>query len=108
LLVFSLLENRSPLTLLHRKILPRSESTSKSAVFGFRTNLIIKWNVKPSINAEMFFDYVQIVFRLNLPELQRLGEFAEEIAVLLMDVRRSRITSVVMSSLLSPKPECAS
>jgi hypothetical protein len=58
--------------------------------------LITKSNAKPYINAEIFLDYVQTVFLLGLAELWRLDEFAEEIAVLLMDNCPSHITCAVL------------
>jgi uncharacterized protein (DUF488 family) len=44
----------------------------------------MKSNAKPCINAEMFFEYVQTLFLLNIAELRRLDEldeFAEEMPV---------------------------
>jgi hypothetical protein len=62
----------------------------------FGTDLIMKLNAKPYINADIFFDYVQTVFLSNLAELRRLDTFAEEMAVLLMDNCPSHITRDVM------------
>jgi hypothetical protein len=45
------------------------------------TDLIIKSNAKPDINAEIFLDDVQTVFLPDLGELRGLDEFAEEMAV---------------------------
>jgi hypothetical protein len=36
---------------------------------------------KPSINAEIFLDYVQTVFLPHVAELRRLEEFGEEMIV---------------------------
>jgi hypothetical protein len=101
-LVFPLLENRSPLTLLHPKILSRSEGNAKSTVFGLEWNgtaLIMTSNAKPEINAEIFLDSVQIVFLPILAELRRLDEFAKEITVLLMDNCPSHIANDVIALL---------
>jgi hypothetical protein len=62
-------------------------------------DLIMKSNATPTINAEVFLDYVQTVFQLNVAALRRLDEsdeFAEEMAVLLMENCLSDITRVVM------------
>jgi hypothetical protein len=59
----------------------------------------MKSSAKPYISAKLFLDYVQTVFRPNLAELRRLDEldeFAEEMALSLMDHCLSCITSVVM------------
>jgi hypothetical protein len=45
-----------------------------------------------SFDSEIFLGYVQTVFRRHPAELRRLDEFAEEIAVLLMDNCPSHIT----------------
>jgi hypothetical protein len=60
------------------------------------TDLIMKSNANPYINAEIFFDYVQAVFLPNLAELRRLDEFAEETAVLLMDNPSSHVLCVMV------------
>jgi hypothetical protein len=60
------------------------------------TDLVMKSNAKPNINAEMFLDDVQTVFLPNRAELRRLDECAEEMVVLLMDNGPSHITCVVM------------
>jgi hypothetical protein len=62
----------------------------------FGTDLIMKSNAKPYVSAGIFLDHVQTVFLPNLAELRRLDEFAEEMAVLLMDNCRSHITCIVM------------
>jgi hypothetical protein len=51
---------------------------------------------KACVIAEIFFDSVQIVFRLDFAEHQKLDEFAKEMAVLLMDNCPSLIVSDVM------------
>jgi hypothetical protein len=38
----------------------------------------MKLNAKPYINAEIFLDYVQTLFLLNIAELRRLDDVAEE------------------------------
>jgi hypothetical protein len=70
--------------------------------------MIMKSNAKPYINAEIFLDSVQTVFRPRLAELRRLDEFAEEMAVLLYDYCPSDITTDVMRLLFLPRHECAS
>jgi hypothetical protein len=59
----------------------------------------MKSDAKPCINADIFFYYVQTVFLPHLAELRRLYEFAEEMAVLLMDNCPSDITSDVIAFL---------
>jgi hypothetical protein len=56
----------------------------------------MKSSAKPYINAEMFLDYIQTVFLLHLAEPRKLDEFAEGMAVLLMDSCPSHITCVMM------------
>jgi hypothetical protein len=86
------LENCSPLTLLHRKILPRSESTSQSL-------LINKSNGKPFINAEIFLYSIRTVFFGNLAELCTLDEVTEEKALLLMENWTSHLINDVIGFL---------
>jgi hypothetical protein len=74
----------------------------------FGTDLIMKSNAKPYINAEIFVDYVLTVLIPNLAEPRRLDEFAEEMTVFSMDHCPSHIRSPVMRSLFSPRHECAS
>jgi hypothetical protein len=87
---------------------PSDREQLKKHDVRFRTDLIMKSNAKRYISAEIFLDYVQTVFLSNLAELRRLDEFAEEMAVLLMDNCPSHISCVVMGSLFSPRHECAS
>jgi hypothetical protein len=75
---------------------PSAREQFKKHDVRFGTGLIMTSNVKPYINAEIFLDDVQTVFRPNLAELRRLDEFAEEMAVSLMDTFPSRITRIVM------------
>jgi hypothetical protein len=82
-------------------ILPSQDSPSvreqlKKHDVLFGTDLIMKLNAKPYINAEIFLDYFRTVFRPNLAELRRLDEFAEEMPVFLTDYCPSHITCVVM------------
>jgi hypothetical protein len=82
-------------------ILPSQDSPSvreqlKKHGVRFGTDLIMKSNAKPYVSAEIFLDSIQTVFLPNLAELWRLDEFAEEIAVFLMDRCSSHITCVVM------------
>jgi hypothetical protein len=63
----------------------------------------MKSNAKPSINSEIFLDYVQTVFLPYLAELRPLDEFAEEMEVLLMDNCPSHITSDVITLLIETR-----
>jgi hypothetical protein len=74
----------------------------------FGTDFVLRSNPSPSINAEIFFDYIRTVFLPNLGELRTLDAFTEETGVLLMDNRPSHVMSLMISSVLSPKHECAS
>jgi hypothetical protein len=60
---------------------------------GFGTDLVLKSNLKPYINAEIFHDDIKTTLLANLVELRGLAEFAEEMTVLLMDDWSGRITS---------------
>jgi hypothetical protein len=53
----------------------------------FWVDFVLKSNNKPSINAEIFLDYIQTIFLVlpTLVELRTLDEFGEEIGVSLMD-----------------------
>jgi hypothetical protein len=62
----------------------------------FGTDLIMKSDAKPYIDAEIFLDYVQTAFRPLLAGLRRLDEVAEEMVVLLIDDCPSDITSDMM------------
>jgi cobalamin biosynthesis Co2+ chelatase CbiK len=62
----------------------------------FGTDLIMKSNGKPSINADIFLDYVQTVFLSNLAGLRGLDGFPEEMPVSLMENCPGHITCVVM------------
>jgi hypothetical protein len=62
----------------------------------FGTDLMMKSNAKPDINAEIFVDYVWTVLLPNPGELRRLNEFAEEMVVLLTDNYPSHIACAVM------------
>jgi hypothetical protein len=62
----------------------------------FGTNLIMKSNAKPDINAEISFDDLQAIFLLNLAEFRGSDEFSEEMSVSLMENCPSHITCVVM------------
>jgi hypothetical protein len=44
----------------------------------FGTDFVLRSSPKPSINAEIFLDYIRTVFLPNLAELRRLDAFAEE------------------------------
>jgi hypothetical protein len=59
----------------------------------FRTDFVLRSNPSPSINAEIFLDYILTVFFPNLVELRTLDGFAEETGVLLMDNCPSQIMS---------------
>jgi hypothetical protein len=74
----------------------------------FGTDLVLRSNPGPYINAEIFLDYIRTVFLLNLAELWTLDAFTEETRVLLMDNCPSYVTSLIISSVFSPRHECAS
>jgi hypothetical protein len=74
----------------------------------FGTDFVLRSNSKPYINAEIFLDYIRTVFLLNLAELRTLDGFAEETGVLLMDHCLSHFVSLMISSVFSPRHECAS
>jgi hypothetical protein len=90
-----LLENRSPLTLLRGKILPRSESSSKAG-WSVRSGFDHKVECEAVHQCRNLFDCIQTAFRPNLAELRRLDEFAEGMAVSLMDNCPGQITDDVM------------
>jgi hypothetical protein len=72
------------------------------------TDFVLRSNPKPYINTEIFLGYIRTVFLPNLAELRRLDGFAEETGVLLMDNCPSHVMSLMISSVLSPRHECAS
>jgi hypothetical protein len=74
----------------------------------FSTDFIMRSNPKPYINPKIFLDYIRTVFLPNLAELWNLDGFAEETGVLLMDNCPSPVMSQMISSVFSPKHECAS
>jgi hypothetical protein len=63
----------------------------------FGTDLVMKSNAQPHINAEIFLEYVQTVLLSNRAKLRRMDGFAEEMAVLLMDNGLSHISSDVIA-----------
>jgi hypothetical protein len=65
----------------------------------FGKDLIMKSSAKPQINAEISLDCVRTVLRANLAELRRLDEFAEELALFLMDNCPIHITNDIMALL---------
>jgi hypothetical protein len=65
-------------------------------------------NHKPSINAEIFLDYIRTAFWPNLAELRTLDAFTEETGVLVMDNCQSHVMQLMISSIFSPRHECAS
>jgi hypothetical protein len=75
----------------------REQLTKQGVRFG--TDLIMKSNAKSCIKEKIFLDHVQTVFLPNLADLRRLDEFAEEMAVFLMDHCPSHITSDVIALL---------
>jgi hypothetical protein len=56
----------------------------------------MKSNAKPEIKAEIFRDCIRTVFLPHLAELRLLDDFAEEIALLLMENCSRHIASLVM------------
>jgi hypothetical protein len=74
----------------------------------FSTDFVSRSNSKPHINAEIFLDYIRTVLLPNLAELRTLDGFAEETGVLLMNNCPNHVMSLIMSSVFSPRHECAS
>jgi ATP-dependent helicase YprA (DUF1998 family) len=62
----------------------------------FSTDFVLRWNPKPYIKAEIFFDYIRTVFLPNLAELRTLDAFTEETGVLLMDTCPSHVTDDII------------
>jgi hypothetical protein len=93
--VFTAAESFTPSILPLQDSLSVREQLNKHDV-RFETDLIMKSNAKPYINAEIFLDDVQTVFLPNLAEPRRLDEFAGEMAVLLMNNCAGDITCIVI------------
>jgi hypothetical protein len=74
------------------------EQLKKSGV-RFGTDFILKQRSKPYINAEIFMEYIRLVFLPNLNELRSLDQFADEDAVLLMDNCPSHVKEDVLDLL---------
>jgi hypothetical protein len=78
---------------------PSVREQFKSTVFDSKwngTDLIMKSNVKPSVNPEICLDDGQTVFRPHLAEFWKSDEFAAEMSLLWMDNCPSHITCAVM------------
>jgi hypothetical protein len=59
--------------------------TTANRGIPFDSDFILKSRAKPRANAEIFAEYIPIVFLPNLNELQTFGESADEEAIFLMD-----------------------
>jgi hypothetical protein len=59
----------------------------------------LKHRAKPYVNAEIFAEYIRMVFIPNLNELRNLEQFADEDAVLLMDNCPSHVGDVILNLL---------
>jgi hypothetical protein len=86
---------------------PIQEQLKKHGV-RFGTDFVSRSNPKPCINAESFRDSIRTVFFGNLAELRTLDGFAEETGVLWMDNCSNHAMSLMISSVFSPRHECAS
>jgi hypothetical protein len=74
----------------------------------FSTDFVLRSNPSPYINAEIFLDYIPTVFLTNLAELRTFDAFTKETGVLLMVNCPSRVMSLIISSVFSPRHECPS
>jgi hypothetical protein len=63
------------------------------------SDLVMKSNARPCINAEIVLHSIWILFVFNLAEIRALDEVAGEMAVSLMQNWSSRITSHVVGLL---------
>jgi hypothetical protein len=91
-------ESLTPYIVTSQDSAPVRKQLKKHGVH-FGTNLMLISNSKPYINSEIFLDYIRTVFLLNLTELRTLRQFAEDIAVLLMDNYPSQVTADVIGLL---------
>jgi hypothetical protein len=62
-------------------------------------DFIMRSNLSPYINAEIFLDYIRTIFVPNLAELRTLDAFTEETGVLLMDNCASHVTDDIIGVL---------
>jgi hypothetical protein len=60
----------------------------------------LKSSLKPSTSAEIFLDYIKTLFLPNIAEVRALDECAEEMAVLLLNIWSSHITTDMISVLI--------
>jgi hypothetical protein len=65
----------------------------------FSTDFVSRSNPSPSINAEIFLEYIRTVFLPNLAELRTLDAFTEETGVLVMDNCPSHVTDDIIGLL---------
>jgi hypothetical protein len=65
----------------------------------FSTDFVLRSNPSPSINAEIFLDYIRTVFLSNFAELRTLDGFTEETGVLLMNNCPSHVTDDIIGLL---------
>jgi cytidine deaminase len=63
---------------------------------GLGMALILKSNLKPYINTDIFLDHIRTVFLPCLVTIRHLAAFAEEVAMLLMDNRSAHVTDHVI------------
>jgi hypothetical protein len=64
---------------------PKVRERLKKHGVRFGTDFLLKHRAKPYVNAEIFAEYIRMVFIPNLNELRNLAQFADEDAVLLTD-----------------------
>jgi hypothetical protein len=100
-------ESLTPYIITSQASSPVREQLKEHGV-RFGTDFVLRSNPKPYIKAESFLDYIRTVFLPNLAELRTLHGFAEETGVLLIDNCPSHVMSLMISSVFSPRHECAS
>jgi hypothetical protein len=97
----------TPYIITSQALMSVQERLKKEAV-RFGRDFVLRSNPKPSINAEIFFDYIRTVFLPIFAALRTLDGFTEETGMLLMDNCLSYVASLMISSVFSSKDECAS
>jgi hypothetical protein len=100
-------ESLTPYIIISQAPMSVQERLKKDGV-RFGTDFVLRSNPSPYINAEIFFDYIRTVFLPNRAELRTLDAFTKETGVLLMDNCPSRVMSLIISSVFSPRHECPS
>jgi hypothetical protein len=91
-------ESLMPYVVTSQDSLPVREALKKHGM-RLGTDLVLKHRAKPYINAEVFEEYIRMVFLPNLNELRSLEEFANEEAVLLMDNCPSHVGELILGIL---------